>query len=104
MTKHLPRQPLDKCMKQLNQHRAQGCAQAGLVVQGEGTVSTDPIPSFGAGVGEVADPNKPNTQMPSAGKPNRAGNHNPRALAPREGCGIIFGEYFRGANVPKLWG
>ena len=33
MTKHLPRQPLDKCMGQLNQTRAQGQAKAGLDVQ-----------------------------------------------------------------------
>ena len=36
MTKHLPRQPLDKCMGQLNQHRARGRAKAGLDVQGNG--------------------------------------------------------------------
>ena len=29
MTKHLARQSLDKCMKQLNQHRAAGRARAG---------------------------------------------------------------------------
>ena len=36
MTKHLARQSLDKCMKQLNQHRAVGRARAGLDVQGAG--------------------------------------------------------------------
>ena len=30
MTKHLARQPLDKCMLQLNQHRTSGRASAGL--------------------------------------------------------------------------
>ena len=34
MTKHLARQPLDKCMLHLSQHRARGRAQAGLGVQG----------------------------------------------------------------------
>ena len=35
MTKHLARQPLDKCMLQLNQHRTSGRASAGLDVQGK---------------------------------------------------------------------
>ena len=33
MTKHLARQPMDGCMAQLNQHRVEGRAQAGLHVQ-----------------------------------------------------------------------
>ena len=35
MTKHLARQPIDKCMLQLNQHRTCGGAIAGLGVQGK---------------------------------------------------------------------
>ena len=43
MTKHLARQPLDKCMLQLNQHRTSGRASAGLDVQGKNKASADPV-------------------------------------------------------------
>ena len=49
MTKHLARQPLDKCMMQLNQHRSAGRASAGLDVQGKKSAPIDPTPSPGAG-------------------------------------------------------
>ena len=48
MTKHLAREPLDKCMGQLNQHRVTGRAQAGLNIQGAKTASStehDPAPT-----------------------------------------------------------
>ena len=60
MTKHLPRQPLDKCMGQLNQTRAQGRAKAGLDVQGKGQTGSDSTPSPGAEVGEDTGPAQPN--------------------------------------------
>ena len=44
MTKHLARQSLDKCMRQLNQHRAVGRARAGLDVQGAGKSTADKRP------------------------------------------------------------
>ena len=59
MTKHLARQSLDKCMRQLNQHRAVGRARAGLDVQDDGKSTTDkrpeaePTPTPGGGVGEA---------------------------------------------------
>ena len=56
MTKHLPRQPLDKCMGQLNQTRAQGRAKAGLDVQGKGQTRSDPTYSLGAEVGDDTGP------------------------------------------------
>ena len=43
MTKHLARQPLDKCMLQLNQHRTSGRASAGLDVQGKNKASAGPV-------------------------------------------------------------
>ena len=49
MTKHLARQPLDKCMLQLNQHRTAGRASAGLDVQGKKSAPLDPSPSSSAG-------------------------------------------------------
>ena len=36
MTKHLLREPLDNCMKQLNQWRMSGRAKSGLDIQGSG--------------------------------------------------------------------
>merc|ERR1712078_313662 len=50
MTKHLARQSLDKCMKQLNQDRAAGRARAGLDVQGavKSQANLAPNPSVGA--------------------------------------------------------
>ena len=36
MTKHLLREPLDKCMKELNQWRMSGRAKSGLDIQGSG--------------------------------------------------------------------
>ena len=36
MTKHLLREPLDKCMKELNQCRMSGRARSGLDIQGSG--------------------------------------------------------------------
>ena len=51
MTKHLARQPLDKCMLQLNQHRATGRAKTGLQVQGTGGTKAKPTGSPGAPVG-----------------------------------------------------
>ena len=68
MTKHLPRQPLDKCMGQLNQKRAQGQAKAGLDVQGKGSTGSDPTPSPSAGVGEDAGLTQSNNQSPTVGK------------------------------------
>ena len=59
MTKHLARQSLDKCMRQLNQHRAVGRARAGLDVQGARKPTVDkrpeaePTPSLGAEVGDA---------------------------------------------------
>ena len=44
MTKHLARQSLDKCMRQLNQHRAVGRTRAGLDVQGAKKSTTDKRP------------------------------------------------------------
>ena len=41
MTKHLARQPLDKCMRHLNQHRATGRAKTGLQIQGAGSAKTN---------------------------------------------------------------
>ena len=63
MTKHLPRQPLDKCMGQLNQTRAQGRAKAGLDVQGKGQIGSDPTPSPGAEVGNDTGPAQPKDRM-----------------------------------------
>ena len=40
MTKHLLREPLDKCMKELNQWRMSGRARSGLDIQGSGKVPT----------------------------------------------------------------
>ena len=48
-TKHLARQPLDKCMLQLNQHRTSRRASAGMDVQGKKPAPADPVPSPGAG-------------------------------------------------------
>ena len=62
MAKHLARQPLDKCMLQLNQHRTLGRANASLDIQGEGKASgnTDPTPSGGTVVtGRLSAESKP---------------------------------------------
>ena len=49
MTKYLARQPLDKCMLQLNQHRTSGHAKAGLDIQGKGKANVDPVPTPSGG-------------------------------------------------------
>ena len=69
MTKHLPRLSLDKCMRQLNQHHAQGRAKAGLDVQGMGAGRADPTTSPSAVVGEAPGPNNHQLEKPNAGKP-----------------------------------
>ena len=51
MTKHLARQPLDKCMMQLNQHRATGRAKTGLQIQGAGSAKANPTGSPSAPAG-----------------------------------------------------
>ena len=43
MTKHLARQPLDKCMLQLNQDRTSGRAEASLDIRGKGRAIADPV-------------------------------------------------------------
>ena len=48
MTKPLARQPLDKCMLQLNQHRAAGRAKTGLKVQGQGVAPAETWPGHRA--------------------------------------------------------
>ena len=68
MMKHLPRLSLDKCMRQLNQHHAQGRAMAGLDVQGAGAGSVNPSPSRGAGVGEAAAARGHKSARPTEGK------------------------------------
>ena len=71
MTKHLARQPLDKCMLQLNQHRTAGRASAGLDVQGKNKVSADPVstPSGETWTAERQKRQKPddNSQPPISG-------------------------------------
>ncbi|MDA8582615.1 hypothetical protein N9L68_00250 [bacterium] len=54
MTKHLARHPLDKCMLQFSQHRAQGRAQAGLDIQGDGKDEPKPACDFDVQAGEVS--------------------------------------------------
>ena len=46
MTKYLARQPLDKCMLQLNQHRTLGRAKASLDIQGKGKANVDTVPTL----------------------------------------------------------
>ena len=67
MTKHLARQPLDKCMLQLNQHRATGRAKTGLQVQGTGGTKAEPTGSPGAPVGGAEGREQPAAQSPSKG-------------------------------------
>ena len=49
MTQHLLREPLDKCMKELNQWRMSGRAKSGLDIQGSGTA-----PAGEARIGSVS--------------------------------------------------
>ena len=77
MTKHLPRQPLDKCMGQLNQTRSQGRAKAGLDVQGKGQTGSDPTPSPGAEVGEDTGPAQPSNRM----RPEQNTHESPHSAA-----------------------
>ena len=78
MTKHLARQSLDKCMRQLNQHRAVGRARAGLDVQGARKSTADkrpeaePTPSPGAEVGDAEGRVEDAAKSPTAG---RTGTH-----------------------------
>ena len=71
MTKHLARQSLDKCMRQLNQHRAVGRARAGLDVQGAGKSTADKKPEAeptcipGEPVGDVEGQFVSRTEGPS---------------------------------------
>ena len=105
MTKHLPRQSLDKCMRHLNQFHVAGGAKAGLDVQGAkgsekapgGTPSgpptgdlSSPTESLGAVDGNRNDANRPRVRFSKPAiiqvlnwkRENRAMNHAPRPLAP----------------------
>ena len=66
MTKHLACQPLDKCMLQLNQHRAAGRAKSGFRIQGAGAAEANPTGSPSAPaeplVPEIWDPEEAMSQ------------------------------------------
>ena len=66
MTKHLARQPLDKCMLQLNQHRTSGRASAGLDVQGKNKALAEPV-STPSGETWTANRPKRDSQPPISG-------------------------------------
>ena len=67
MTKHLARQSLDKCMRQLNQHRAVGRARARLDVQGVRVTKSDSMGIPGEPVGKAEDRERIAAQSPSNG-------------------------------------
>ena len=57
MTKHLPRQSLDKCMRHLNQFHVTGRAKAGLDVQGtKGSEKTPGAAPSGPPKGDLSGP------------------------------------------------
>ena len=66
MTKHRARQPLDKCMLQLNQHRTSGRARTGLDVQGTSKASEGPVPTLSGDI-VAAGRLKEDSQPPTSG-------------------------------------